>query len=54
MCELPAQSVAELIRDTGVSAKSLEASGRGERELLVPTADKVDEPQNRRVEINIR
>jgi len=49
-----AQSVAELIRDTGVSAKSLEASGRGERELLVPTADKVDEPQNRRVEINIR
>ncbi len=49
-----AQAVIDIIRGTGVSAKSLEASGRGERELLVPTADKVDEPRNRRVEINIR
>ena len=49
-----AQAVVEIIRNTGVSAKSLEASGRGERELLIPTADKVDEPRNRRVEINIR
>ncbi len=49
-----AQAVVDIIRGTGVSAKSLEASGRGERELLVPTADKVDEPRNRRVEINIR
>ena len=49
-----AQAVVDIIRDTGVPAKSLEASGRGERELLVPTADKVDEPRNRRVEINIR
>jgi len=27
---------------------------RGERELLVPTADNVDEPRNRRVEIRLR
>lgn len=49
-----AQAVVAIIRNTGVSAKTLEASGRGERELLIPTADKVDEPRNRRVEINIR
>lgn len=49
-----AQAVVDIIRNTGVSAKTLEASGRGERELLIPTADKVDEPRNRRVEINIR
>ena len=49
-----AEAVVAIIRDTGVSAKSLEASGRGERELLIATADKVDEPRNRRVEINIR
>ena len=29
-------------------------SGRGEREPLVPTADEVAEPANRRVEINLR
>ncbi|HEX6321860.1 MAG TPA: OmpA family protein, partial [Burkholderiales bacterium] len=28
--------------------------GRGEREPLVPTADGVDEPRNRRVEISVR
>jgi outer membrane protein OmpA-like peptidoglycan-associated protein len=49
-----AQAVVDIIRNTGVAAKTLEASGRGERELLIPTADKVDEPRNRRVEINIR
>ena len=30
------------------------AVGRGERDPLVPTADDVDEPKNRRVEINVR
>ncbi|GHD36672.1 OmpA family protein [Halioglobus pacificus] len=49
-----AQTVVDVISATGVDAASLEASGRGERELLVPTADKVSEPRNRRVEINIR
>lgn len=49
---------AELIRgvliDAGVDAGKLEAIGRGERDPLVPTADDVDEPRNRRVEINVR
>ncbi len=49
-----AGTVLALIRATGVKAVSLEASGRGERELLVATADSVDEPRNRRVEISIR
>lgn len=49
---------AELIRgvliESGVDAGKLEAVGRGERDPLVPTADEVDEPRNRRVEINVR
>lgn len=49
---------AELVRDhlvaEGVPAEKLEVAGRGEREPLVPTADDVDEPRNRRVEISIR
>jgi OOP family OmpA-OmpF porin len=35
-------------------AKRIEAVGRGERELAVPTADEVDEPRNRRVTIEVR
>jgi outer membrane protein OmpA-like peptidoglycan-associated protein len=49
---------AELIRglliESGVDAGKLEVVGRGERDPLVPTADEVDEPKNRRVEINVR
>lgn len=49
---------AEVIRDQlvaeGVAPEKLEVAGRGEREPLVPTADEVDEPRNRRVEISIR
>ncbi|MEM1112265.1 MAG: OmpA family protein [Pseudomonadota bacterium] len=49
-----ARAVAAQVQAAGVSAVSIQASGRGERELLVPTADRVDEPRNRRVEITIR
>ena len=49
-----AKVVGQLLVDKGVSAARLEAVGRGKRELLVPTADEVDEPQNRRVEIIVR
>ena len=49
-----AQSVKQGIGAVGISAVSIQASGRGERELLVPTADRVDEPRNRRVEVTIR
>ena len=49
-----AQTVKQGIEAAGISAVSIQASGRGERELLVPTADRVDEPRNRRVEVTIR
>jgi OmpA-OmpF porin, OOP family len=49
-----AQAVAgELVRD-GVSKASISIQGFGQTHLLVPTADGVREPQNRRVEIIIR
>lgn len=38
----------------GIPADRIRAAGRGEREPIVPTADGVDEPRNRRVEINVR
>ena len=38
----------------GIREDRIRVAGRGEREPLVPTADNVDEPRNRRVEINVR
>jgi len=38
----------------GIPASRIQAAGRGERELLVPTDDNVAEPRNRRVEISVR
>lgn len=38
----------------GFPAERIRAAGRGERELLVPTGDGVEESRNRRVEINVR
>jgi outer membrane protein OmpA-like peptidoglycan-associated protein len=38
----------------GIPASMIRSAGRGERELLVPTDDGVDEPRNRRVEISVR
>jgi outer membrane protein OmpA-like peptidoglycan-associated protein len=38
----------------GVPQDRIRVAGRGEREPLIPTADNVDEPKNRRVEINVR
>jgi outer membrane protein OmpA-like peptidoglycan-associated protein len=49
-----AQVVAQLLVGKGASESRIEAVGRGKRELLVPTADEVDEPKNRRVEIIVR
>lgn len=49
-----AKVVAQLLVDKGASASRIEAVGRGKRELLVPTADEVNEPKNRRVEIVVR
>jgi outer membrane protein OmpA-like peptidoglycan-associated protein len=38
----------------GIPAERIRTAGRGKRHLLVPTDDEVDEPRNRRVEINVR
>lgn len=43
----------ELLRQ-GLPADAVLAAGRGEREPLVPTADEVAEPRNRRVEMLVR
>jgi outer membrane protein OmpA-like peptidoglycan-associated protein len=40
--------------DRGIPTGSINVAGRGEREPVVPTADEVSEPRNRRVEINVR
>ncbi|MBK8318506.1 MAG: OmpA family protein [Betaproteobacteria bacterium] len=44
---------AELVR-LGIDPESIKASGRGERDLKVQTPDEVNEPLNRRVEIQVR
>lgn len=38
----------------GIDPENIQASGRGERDPLVPTADEIEEPRNRRVEILVR
>ena len=38
----------------GVAAERIRSVGRGERELVVETADEVEEPRNRRVEVFVR
>jgi outer membrane protein OmpA-like peptidoglycan-associated protein len=45
---------AEFVAQGIASAERIRAAGRGERDPLVPTEDDVDEPLNRRVEINVR
>ncbi len=44
---------AELVK-LGIDQARIQIAGRGERELLVPTADEIAEPRNRRVEISVR
>jgi outer membrane protein OmpA-like peptidoglycan-associated protein len=46
-----AEVVADQLARNGVPAASIVTVGRGEQDLLVPTADGVREPRNRRVEI---
>ena len=46
-----ANAVKGALIQEGVPAGAIETAGRGESNLLVPTADGVREPQNRRVEI---
>ncbi|WPB59263.1 OmpA family protein [Xylophilus sp. GOD-11R] len=46
--------VREMFLQRGFPPALIEATGRGERELAVPTRDNVDEPRNRRVQILVR
>lgn len=45
---------AEFVAQGIAPAERIRAAGRGEREPIVPTENDVDEPLNRRVEINVR
>ncbi len=49
-----ARAIRDLLITRGFKADLIEAIGRGERELLIPTADEVNEPRNRRAEIVVR
>ena len=49
-----AERVKGFLVEIGIPAARIQTAGRGERELLLPTASNVDEPRNRRVEINVR
>jgi outer membrane protein OmpA-like peptidoglycan-associated protein len=49
-----AETIARELQRRGIAPENVRASGRGERELSVPTADNVAEPRNRRVEIIVR
>ena len=48
-----ARVVSRLLDSVGLPADRLQVSGRGKRQLLVPTPDETAEPQNRRVEITL-
>ena len=49
-----AEKLRQLLITQGLPADSIQAAGRGEREPLVKTADEVQEPRNRRVEMLVR
>ena len=49
-----AERARDLLVSMGLPGNRIQVSGRGKRELLVPTEENVSEPRNRRVEINVR
>ena len=49
-----AERVKGFLTGIGIPPDRIQTAGRGERELIVQTADNIDEPRNRRVEINVR
>jgi len=46
-----AESVAARLEKDGIASSEIEIVAKGKRDLLVPTADGIREPQNRRVQI---
>ena len=49
-----AQEVAQWLISEGVDANIIEITSHGEENPVVPTADEVSEPKNRRVEVTVR
>lgn len=49
-----AQSVYDLLVSKGIKSEDISMSYHGEGNLLVPTADNIAEPANRRVEVMVR
>lgn len=49
-----AETVKRILVEAGIAPEQIAVQARGERELLIQTADGVDEPRNRRVEIRVR
>ena len=49
-----ARTIRQLLVSQGFRPELIDAVGRGERAPMVPTADEVAEPQNRRAEIVVR
>lgn len=49
-----ARSIGELLKSAGVASENIEITSHGENNPLIETADGVDEPRNRRVEILVR
>ena len=49
-----ANAVRERLVETGLDGSAINVTSHGEATLLVPTADDVSEPMNRRVEITVR
>ncbi len=49
-----AETIKQMLIEKGLRASFIRAVGRGERELLIPTADNVAEVRNRRVEVIVR
>jgi len=49
-----AERVKSILAEMGIPAERILTAGRGRREPLIPTAEGVSEPRNRRVEINVR
>ena len=54
LAETRARTMQAELERLGIDPESIKASGRGERDLKVNTPDEVDEPLNRRVEIQVR
>jgi outer membrane protein OmpA-like peptidoglycan-associated protein len=49
-----AEAVSRMLKPVATRIVAMDIGGQGESNLLVPTADNVNEPRNRRVELTVR